>query len=143
MNIKLHACKCGNTHIQLGVISDLLTDRCSFYCYKCLARGPWKRSETAAANAWNNLFLPKPLKKLIDFDKIAEAFSPGQIEGFMRENNWTRECALLYLWFYNNVGINWKKDVKEDYGRGMYRKFAEAISKNLLEATNGSDTSRV
>lgn len=72
-------------------------------------------------------------RKIIDFDKIANGFSEGQIAGFMRENNWTRECTLLYLWFYNYVGINWKKDVKEDNGRGMYRKYAEAISTRLLE----------
>lgn len=72
-------------------------------------------------------------KKTIDFDKIAKAYTPGQIDGFMREHNWTREGTLLYLWFYNNVGINWKKDVKEDNGRGMYRKYAVAISTRLLE----------
>ncbi len=133
MNIELHTCKCGNEDIQLSVISDLGTQRHSFFCCKCHARGPWRKSKIAAANAWNNSFIQRPLKKLIDFDKIAEAFHPGQIEGFMKENNWTRECTLLYLWFYNNVGINWKKDVKEDFGRGMYKKYALAITNNLLE----------
>lgn len=77
------------------------------------------------------------MKRVIDFDKLAKGhFSEGQIAGFMRENKWTREYTLLYLWFYNNVGVNWKKDVKEDNGRGMYRKFAEAICNNLLEVQN-------
>ena len=44
------------------------------------------------------------MKRVIDFDKIAEGhFSEGQIAGFMRENKWTREYTLLYLWFYNIV----------------------------------------
>ena len=72
-------------------------------------------------------------KKVIDFDKIAKEYTPRQIETIMKENKYTRECALLYLWFYNNVSVYWLKDVKQDFGRGMYRKFAEKISSLLIE----------
>lgn len=72
-------------------------------------------------------------KKVIDFEKLAKEYIPQQIEIIMQENKYTRECALLYLWFFNNISVNWSADVRKDAGRGMYRKFAEAISKNLLE----------
>lgn len=73
------------------------------------------------------------MKRVIDFDKIAEDYTEKQIAQFMTENNWTRECALLYLWFFNNVSVDWKEDVRKDMGRGMYRIYAEAIDNNLLE----------
>lgn len=46
-------CDCGNEQIQLGVIETLLTERCFMYCYNCGKRGPEKRSERAAIDAWN------------------------------------------------------------------------------------------
>ena len=79
------------------------------------------KQDDLAIEAWNRRATDS--KSSIDFDKIATSFHPGQIE----------ECALLYLWFYNNVSVNWLADVKRNNGRGMYRKFAEAISNRILE----------
>lgn len=100
-------------------------------CYACGACGPLKRTDKQAIEAWNRIATVS--KASIDFDKIATSFHPGQVAGYMQELNYTRKCTLLYLWLYNNVSVNWLTDVKRDNGRGMYRKFAEAISNRLLE----------
>lgn len=75
-------------------------------------------------------------KRIIDFEKIEKQFFPQQIEIWEKEFNGSRETALLYLWFFNNISVSWKK-LKNDNGREMYRSFAEAISSKLLEVENG------
>lgn len=72
-------------------------------------------------------------KRIIDFEKIEKQFSQQQVDIWEKEFDGDREVALLYLWFFNNVSVSWKK-LKNDNGREMYRSFAEAISSKLLEA---------
>ena len=74
--------------------------------------------------------------KKIDFEKIEKQFFPQQVELWEKNFNGSRETALLYLWFFNNVSVSWKA-IKNDNGREMYRTFAVAVSSKLLEADNG------
>ena len=68
-------------------------------------------------------------KLILEIDKkeIQEHFAKGQIERFMKDLNLTYLEAVLYLWFYNHVGIS-SKDRSVDCGRPMYIKFAKCVS---------------
>lgn len=76
------------------------------------------------------------MKNIINFDEIAKEYTEKQISSFMQEKDWSRECTLLYLWFFNNISVDYREDVVKDMGRGMYRKYAEAIAYKLLQEQN-------
>ena len=65
-------------------------------------------------------------------DKISSHFSEGQIQGFMEDLQLSYTETILYLWFYNNVGIC-TNDLKKDNGRAMYLKFAKSVAKLIKE----------
>lgn len=65
-------------------------------------------------------------KYIFDDEEIEFRFSPGQIEHYMEENQFTRLECLFYLWAFNNFSTN-SDEVSTDLGRPMYRKLAKRL----------------
>ena len=72
------------------------------------------------------------MKLVIDDETIHNNFSEGQIQGFMKDLNLSYFESVMYLWFYNHVGIC-ARDLNQNLGRAMYIKFARGISKIIKE----------
>lgn len=68
------------------------------------------------------------MKYVIDEETLSKNFREGQIEYFIKEYNFSRLEALIYLWSFNNFSTN-TDEVKEDLGRPMYRNLATTFSR--------------
>jgi hypothetical protein len=68
------------------------------------------------------------MKYVIDEETLSKNFREDQIEYFIKEYNFSRLEALIYLWSFNNFSTN-TDEVKEDLGRSMYRKLAKKFSR--------------
>lgn len=66
------------------------------------------------------------MKYIFDDEEIENRFSPGQIERYIKENNFTRLECLFYLWGFNDFHTN-SDEVSTDLGRPMYRKLAKRL----------------
>ena len=66
------------------------------------------------------------MKYIFDDEEIENRFSPGQIERYIKENNFTRLECLFYLWGFNDFHTN-SDEVSTDLGRPMYRKLARHL----------------
>lgn len=66
----------------------------------------------------------------IDEEKIYQYWGKEKIENIAKEREWSFFETIMYLYFFNNVGIS-EKDRSKDCGRKMYEKFAKATTEFL------------
>lgn len=72
------------------------------------------------------------MKYIFSDKNFRSMFSEGQINHYMKENNFTELEAFLYLWAFNNFSVHSPDDLK-DLGRPMYRKLAKSLAKLFVE----------
>ena len=65
-------------------------------------------------------------------NKLYRHFANEKVKEFMQGLKMTELETLLYLWFYNHVSIT-PADRSQNFGREMYKKFAQAIASLLRE----------
>ena len=69
---------------------------------------------------------------ILNDEELSKDFNEGQIERYMKENDFSRLESLLYLWGFNHFHTN-SDEVSKDLGRPMYRKLAKCLSRILIE----------
>lgn len=66
----------------------------------------------------------------IDEEKIYKNWSKEKIENISKERGLSFFETIMYLYFFNNVGIS-ETDRSKNFGKKMYEKFAKATTKFL------------
>lgn len=80
------------------------------------------------------------MKYVIDEETLSKNFREDQIEYFIKEYNFSRLEALIYLWSFNNFSTN-TDEIRKDLGRPMYIKLAKKFSR-LFEVQNADKTGK-